>query len=77
MIATLDSLPPSITKTLSTLRIVLSQWTTAKLGSLAINLSNASWIWISVRVSTLLVASCKIRKPGSAGMARAMVSNWR
>jgi len=37
----------------------------------------ASWMRFSVRVSTLLVASSRIKMPGFAKMARAMASSWR
>ena len=37
----------------------------------------ASWMCISVRVSTLLVASSRMRMRGSARMARAMARSWR
>ncbi len=37
----------------------------------------ASWIFFSVSVSTLLVASSKIRMRGLFKMARAMLIRWR
>jgi hypothetical protein len=39
--------------------------------------SSASWISTSVTVSTLAVASSRIRMRGSASTARAMQINWR
>jgi len=42
-----------------------------------INRSRLRWIRASVRVSTLEVASSRIRMAGSARIARAIASNWR
>ena len=69
--------PPSMTSTCLAERIVLSLWAITNAVRPAIRFSSACWISISVRVSTLLVASSRIRMRGSARMARAIASNWR
>ena len=57
--------------------MVLKRWAMTKLVRPRIRRSKAPWMRASVRVSTLLVASSRMRMRGSARMARAMVSSWR
>jgi len=59
------------------IRMVLRRWAITKLVRPAIRRRRAFWMRASVRVSTLLVASSRIRMAGSTRMARAMASNWR
>ena len=54
-------------------RIVDSRWAITKLVRLDRSAAMASWISTSVRVSTELVASSRMRMAGSARKARAMV----
>jgi len=71
--ALFHNFPPwAITTTLSASRMVLNgeQWT--KLVRPFISCSRAFWMRTSVRVSTLLVASSKIKIAGFARMARTM-----
>ena len=65
--------PSSMTRTLSALRMVLNLWAMTKLVLPRISLPKASCICISVRVSTLLVASSSTSIAGSATRARAML----
>ena len=55
--------------------MVESRWAITKLVRPRIRLSMAVWMRCSVRVSTLLVASSKIKILLSARMARAIVSS--
>ena len=56
-------------------RIVDSRWAITKLVRLTRSAFIASWICTSVRVSTELVASSRMRMAGSARNARAIVSS--
>ena len=67
--------PLFITRIRSALRMVDRRWAMMKLVRFCISESIAFWISTSVRVSTELVASSRIRILGSARKARAMVSS--
>ncbi len=75
MRALLDTSPSRITRMRSASRIVDRRWAMTKLVRPRIRRSMAVWMRCSVRVSTLLVASSRIRMRLSARMARAMVSS--
>ncbi len=68
-------LPASITRMVSASRIVDRRWAITKLVRLERSAAMACWISTSVRVSTELVASSRMRMVGSARKARAMVSS--
>ena len=67
--------PASITMIVSALRMVDSRWAMTKLVLPCRSRDIASWMRISVRVSTLLVASSRMRMGGLARNARAIVSS--
>ena len=67
--------PDSITRIVSASRIVESRCAITKLVRLLRSADIACWISTSVRVSTELVASSRIRIVGSARNARAIVSS--
>ena len=68
-------LPAFITRMRSASRIVDRRWAITKLVRCERSAAIAFWISTSVRVSTELVASSRIRIVGSARKARAMVSS--
>lgn len=67
--------PFFITKIKSAFSIVDNRWAITKLVRFSVTVSIAFWIWASVRVSTLEVASSRITTGGFAKMIRAMVNN--
>ena len=67
--------PSSMTTIVSALRIVESRCAITKLVRPCRSRAIAAWIRTSVRVSTLLVASSRMRMLGSARNARAIVSS--
>ena len=67
--------PASMTMIVSALRMVDSRCAMTKLVRPRRSRAIASWMRTSVRVSTLLVASSRMRMAGLARKARAMVSN--
>jgi len=69
--------PLSNTNTWSALRMVLRRWAMTKLVRPDRSCSRAFWMKRSVRVSTLEVASSRMRMRGSARAARAIAINWR
>ena len=69
--------PASITRMRSASTIVESRWAMTKLVRPCISASIARTMACSVRVSTLDVASSRIKILGSHSIARAMVSNCR
>ena len=60
---------------MSASRMVESRWAITKLVRCERSAAMACWISTSVRVSTELVASSRMRMAGSARNARAMVSS--
>ena len=66
------SLPCEITNSRDARRSVESRCAIAKTVRPAMSRSSASWIWCSVSVSTLLVASSRMRIRGSCRIARAI-----
>ncbi len=67
----------SMTTIRSASRRVESRWAMAKVVRPLIRRPSASWIWYSVSVSRLLVASSRISSRGSCRMARAMAIRCR
>ena len=67
--------PSRTTKMRSAFWMVESRWAMTKQVLPFISSRMAAWIWISVRVSTLEVASSRISILASSSMARAMVSS--
>ncbi len=67
--------PSSITKITSAPRMVERRWAITKLVRPTRSAFMASWMSTSVRVSTELVASSRMRMAGWARKARAMVSS--
>jgi hypothetical protein len=67
--------PCSITRMVSASRMVERRWAITKLVRCERSAAIASWISTSVRVSTELVASSRMRMRGSARNARAIVSS--
>ena len=65
----------AMTKMMSASRIVDSRWAMTKLVRSERRAAIACWMSTSVRVSTELVASSRMRIDGSARKARAIVSN--
>ena len=57
--------------------MVESRWATTKLVRPSIRVSKACWIWTSVRVSMLEVASSRISMGGRHSITRAMQRSWR
>ncbi len=68
-------LPLFMTRMVSASRIVDSRCAITKLVLPFMSSCMAFWMWTSVLVSTLLVASSRMRIAGSARMARAIVSS--
>ena len=67
--------PSSMTRMTSAPRMVDRRWAITKLVRWSASRFMASWICTSVRVSTELVASSRMRIDGSGRKARAMVSS--
>jgi hypothetical protein len=77
MCAPLDDASTSSTSTPSALRTVLNRWAMTKLVRSRKSSCRARWILASVRLSTALVASSRMRILGLASIARAMQTNCR
>ena len=69
--------PPSMTRIWSAPRMVERRWAMTKVVRPRRRARRPSWIFASLSLSRLEVASSRMRMAGSARMARAMAMRWR